>query len=534
MAEFESEKLRRISRPLISLVVRATLVASFAAGAVSIPVILWSRESIKLDIVYNDGRSPERIELCRLENDSEELFISTHDLARIFKATKFWNPGNRKLVLKIGSHRYLFSVDTRVVVVDESPILLHVPARYADGTVMIPFEFVTDILRPRCTLELEYNERRSILSIGIPDYNVTGVEISDERSGTRAALILTEELHYYIDRDPSGVLRLKIYGGRLDPSRFYIDSGKGLVKRVRAEQAERDAFIFFELDKAMSRYKVEFETVAPVADTQAKRRLVLFFEKAARAQAVEERAALGKSPGKTAQEAVGSEPLRTVIIDPGHGGTDTGRVGRSGLQEKDLTLAIALSLRDRLLQQAGFYVVMTRTDDSDVSLSQRIETANTAKGQIFVSIHCNGWDAPAAQGFEVMFFSGAKAATKGYTSTGSTVSSSGAVESSQESGESDFVLWNMVQDRYVSRSSDLAEKIQREMVKALATRNRGVKQANLYMLRSLAMPAVQVEVGFITNPKEEKLLRTSDYRDRLADAIAEALLSLVSSGAGEL
>ena len=95
-----------------------------------------------LGVVYADGRQTEDISLFRLERGSDELYISVFDLARIFKATKYWSPGVRKLVLRIDVHRYLFTLDTRVVLVDDEPVLLRVPVRYVDGSVMIPLEFI--------------------------------------------------------------------------------------------------------------------------------------------------------------------------------------------------------------------------------------------------------------------------------------------------------------------------------------------------------------------------------------------------------
>ena len=114
--------------------------------------------------------------------DSDELFISAYDLARIFKATKFWNAGNRKLVLRIGNHRYMFTIDTRVVVVDEAPVLLRLNVRYDRDAIMIPLEFITGVLAPRMAEKVSLDPGRLLLSIGSPEYNVTAIEILDDKT----------------------------------------------------------------------------------------------------------------------------------------------------------------------------------------------------------------------------------------------------------------------------------------------------------------------------------------------------------------
>ena len=105
-----------------------------------------------LGVVYGDERATEDVPLYGLAKPSEELFISAYDLARIFRATRYWNAGARKLVLRVESHSFMFTIDTRVVVVDDEPVLMRMPVSYANGSVMIPLEFVSSILAPM-TLE---------------------------------------------------------------------------------------------------------------------------------------------------------------------------------------------------------------------------------------------------------------------------------------------------------------------------------------------------------------------------------------------
>jgi N-acetylmuramoyl-L-alanine amidase len=493
-----------------------------------------------LGVVYADGRQTEDVPLAKLDKDSDELFVSAYDLARIFKATKFWNPGNRKLVLRIGNHRYLFTIDTRVVVVDETPVLLRMNVRYDDGSIMIPLEFITGVLAPRSAEKITLDASRLLLSIGSPEYNVTAIQIVDDKDGTRAVLTLAEELLYHIDSETPGILRLKIYGGRLNPLKFTLPEGKGLLNRVRAEQAERDAFLFFDVKKTVLRYRVEFEgegaAAAPPEGAKVPKKLVLFLERG-KLPEIPEADFAGKKMVEMLDEGAKHkliEPVRKIVIDPGHGGSDIGKTGPTGTREKDVNLQIALTLRDRLMEELGVEVVMTRTEDVLVPLDERVEIANTAGAQIFISVHCNGWFSPDAEGFEVFFL--APARTEDEAQLGRDENASAAFEGrgpADESGDIDFILWDMVQNEYLNESSELAEMIQREMSKTLGIRNRGVKQTGLRVLKGLAMPGVLIETAFLSNPKEERLLLGAEFRERVVEGTLEAVRKFQGRYAGK-
>jgi N-acetylmuramoyl-L-alanine amidase len=484
-----------------------------------------------LGVVYADGRGTEDVPLASLEKDSDELFISAYDLARIFKATKFWNAGNRKLVLRIGNHRYMFTIDARVVVVDEAPVLLRVNVRYDRDAIMIPLEFITGVLAPRMAEKVTLDPGRLLLSIGSPEYNVTAIEILDDKDGTRAVLTLAEELLYHIDSETPGILRLKIYGGRLDPLGFTRSEGKGLLNRVRAEQMEHDAYLFFDVKTTVRRYRVEFETAGAPDGAPggggAPRKLILFLERG-KLPEIPEVDFAGKKMVEMLDEGAKRkivEPVRTIALDPGHGGPDIGKIGPSGAREKDLNLQIALLIRDRLAEELGISVVMTRTEDILVPFDQRVETANAAGAQLFISIHCNGWFTSDAEGFEVIFL--APARTEDEARLALDENASAAYEDRTAGGgggnDIDFILWDVVQNEYLNESSELAEMIQREMSKTLGIRNRGVKQTGLRVLKGLAMPGVLVETAFLSNPKEEKLLLGAEFREKIVEGTIEAV-----------
>ena len=183
----------------------------------------------------------------------------------------------------------------------------------------------------------------------------------------------------------------------------------------------------------------------------------------------------------------GADPaVPTIVIDPGHGGTDRGARGRIPYcEEKKICLQTARLVK-QYLDQLGYHVVMTRTSDAFISLPGRVEIANQSACNIFVSIHFNSSSSPLAQGIEVFF---------------------------SEAGE-----------KTRSKSSKkLADSILSRVIRRTSASSRGVKRGNFYVIRETNMPSVLVEGGFISNPEERSFLKSRDYQEKIARGIADGI-----------
>jgi N-acetylmuramoyl-L-alanine amidase len=236
------------------------------------------------------------------------------------------------------------------------------------------------------------------------------------------------------------------------------------------------------------------------------------------------------SPAERTQQAPG---IHTIVIDPGHGGSETGAIGPSGIQEKALTLDLARSLAARL-GRLGVQTVLTRNDDGNLKLDDRPAIANQNKADLFISIHLNSSLGANAYGTETYFLSpqatdpraARSAATENAPpAAGSTATAAkgGAAGAGGEQTDVELILWELAQSRHMAESQRLANLIQGELNQELQLKDRGVKQAPFRVLVGAAMPAVLVELGFISNPDEEKKLQDPAYQDQLIEALARAV-----------
>ena len=219
------------------------------------------------------------------------------------------------------------------------------------------------------------------------------------------------------------------------------------------------------------------------------------------------------------------EASTIIVIDPGHGGIENGAAGSTGLMEKEITLALARRLK-RVLERRrpSLNVVLTRDEDRLLGLDERTAIANHNRADLFLSIHLNASPRSEAAGAETYYLSTDPTDAEARAlAMHENLSPGGAVELPPDLADLELVLWDLAQNRYLAESGALAESIQRHLNRLTGTRNRGVRQAPFRILMGAMMPAVLVEVGFISNEKQEALFRTANYRADVVDALAAAV-----------
>jgi N-acetylmuramoyl-L-alanine amidase len=214
----------------------------------------------------------------------------------------------------------------------------------------------------------------------------------------------------------------------------------------------------------------------------------------------------------------------TVVIDAGHGGDDHGAEGPRGLLEKDLTLDVARRLARRL-EREGVRVVLARREDRFVGLEERTRVANDARADLFLSIHANGAEARAARGVETFFASleASDEASKRLAIAENEAFGGAAAPALAGGDPLAAILGDMIATEHLVESQEFARLALHQLAAGEGTHSRGVKQAPFVVLMGVQMPAALVEIGFITNSREEALLAQAAERERIAAGLALAI-----------
>ena len=244
--------------------------------------------------------------------------------------------------------------------------------------------------------------------------------------------------------------------------------------------------------------------------------------------------------GTAFSQKKGVGQVKTVVIDAGHGGAKPGAIGKKSM-EKDLTLQMALKL-GKLIEDncPDVTVIYTRKTDVDIDLSERARMANKAKADLFLSIHCNSCPSPTPTGVEtyVMGLSQSRANMEvAKKENADILLEEGYKKNSDYQGfdpnsPESYVMFAMYQNAYLDKSLDFAQCIQERYSKSIRTINRGVKQAEIFVLYKTAMPAVLTEVGFISNAEEEQYMMSEVGQNTIVTCIFNAFIDYKSATEG--
>ncbi len=221
-------------------------------------------------------------------------------------------------------------------------------------------------------------------------------------------------------------------------------------------------------------------------------------------------------------ELAAPRTIRAIAIDPGHGGSDTGTRGPGGALEKDVTLEVARRLRNAIESQLGLRVVLTRTSDTTVALDERAAIANNNRADLFISLHVNASVRETAAGAEVFYLSLAE-----YDEAARDLSALAAEPIPVVGGGSrvlDIVPWEMAQLRYVEESARWATTVADELSLRLPMSPRGLQQAPFRVLVGANMPAVLVELGFISNPDQEAQLTSPTFQTAIVNGLLRSII----------
>jgi N-acetylmuramoyl-L-alanine amidase len=395
-----------------------------------------------------------------------------------------------------------FGPDSRFGVVRDDLIEMPAAPVVIDNHPFVTIQFFQGFLAKTADLDVVWDERTKLVQIRPLQHTVVGVQVSVANVQGISKIVFTLS-------QSSGYAIVKEQGG-------YTIRFAAQIRPPFAEQTYEDpnvAKITFSGTDA----RIQLSSPDVVGDAyklENPYRVVLDVRKVA------------ASPNAPAlpvpNKPVEPPGIHTIVIDPGHGGKDIGATGPGGLLEKDATLAIANKLAASLATKLGARVILTREDDSVVSLDQRTAVANQYKADLFLSVHMNAAPVKGAHGSEVYFLS-LEASDELAKKAAESENASAAAHSPSSQGDLKLILWDLAQQEYLAESSRFAQSIQEEMNALAGIQNRGVKQAPFKVLVGATMPAALVEVAFISNPDEETKLKNEQFQNTVVEALTRAV-----------
>ena len=451
----------------------------------------------------------ELISKTKLYDINNTKYISALEYAKIQNIRTIFYEDKEKLELRFQNVKLVLSPHSSFVRVNDQIYHMYVPVIYDGNDFYIPVDPFLEILNDSgFPVALVDSSENFVLTVA-PLYYVKGVSVANKVNGTVINLktsnrFTKDVLAASITR--GGWLNLTIAGACVDSINIVESKIEYPVVRVRTIQSGESAQISFLLKSKIDDFEIE----------TGKNHISIFL-----------RTAMAENADKI-KEMRRRWLLDTIVIDAGHGGKDVGAIGIAGLQEKTVTLDIVKKLGKLIQTNMGIKVIYTRDEDIFIPLWKRTKIANDSGGKVFISIHANSASGNSSvRGFETYLLRPGK--TKDAIEVAQRENEVIALEELyhkyEELSNDKLILYTMAQSSFMKESEFLAAEIQKELDKVLTSPNRGVKQSGFHVLVGASMPNVLIEVGFLSNDNETKLLGQFRYRQKIAQAIFSALVN---------
>ena len=439
--------------------------------------------------------------------DDGATYVAAERLAGLLKGS--WAVKGKTGTLTVAKRSAQFSRDQSRLTLQGQPLVLEGAPRVTAKGWLIAADFLDKGLG---RLAPGVSAARPALAAARPPVTRVDSTVAFEElryrsypSFTRIVVEAAARLSYLTAAGRSEI-RVRLSGLNV-PGAHLEEIGDGLVKEARLEAAGPDGVLSIVLEGSAAEVKT--------ASLQDPFRVVVDIYRA--------KESAGTDGART--NTGGASPLKLIVLDAGHGGHDPGAKGPNGVQEKDVVLDVTQRAARMIEDGLGIKVVRTRSTDVFVPLRERTNFANKQRADLFVSIHANAHPRSLSEGVETYFLS-SEATDNEARQSAAFENNVVQLENPQSRQKTDLlksILWDMAQSEFQQESSFLAETVQDSMTQSLRLTNRGVKQAGFYVLGGAAMPAILIEIGFLTNPKEEKKLSSPEHREAIARAIYASL-----------
>jgi len=491
------------------------LVAAVAATLCLAAALLAQQSALPYTVVTRDARRP----LAARTMNGQEMF-ALDDLARLFNLSVREDAAAGGLTIGAGNQTILLSTQQPLASIQgRMTSLPAAPAR--DGrTWFVPVDFVSRVLAPVSPTKIDLRKPSRLLLVG--DVRMPRVAARVESLGTqsRVTLDVAPPTPHTVTQD-GGRLVVRFDADALDAADLRANTTTDLVQNVRPGETPQTVVI--DLGPRVATFRATDQPGAAGAT-----RILI--------DLVPQTDAPTPTPTPTPTPVpVPPQPdtpplldippaggLRTIVIDPGHGGEDIGAKGAQGTLEKTITLSVARRLKAAIESRLGTRVLLTRDGDQAVGLDQRAALANNNKADLFISLHANASVRPSVGGAEVFYLGlegyGEAARLAAQTPRDALPVLGGGTR------DIEIIPWELAQARYIDQSGAFARAIEGTLRERVPMSARAIQQAPFRVLVGANMPAVLVELGFLTNPQQEQRLLADDHQNALAQALVEAIV----------
>ncbi|PID59029.1 hypothetical protein CSB45_01045 [candidate division KSB3 bacterium] len=464
-----------------------------------------------IEVAFSDGSAQQTL-MTRNERNVE--FLQLQHLAAIFEIEMSVDPVDGRVVLSKQGKSASFFPGQQTVIADRRSYFLETPPLEIEGRIMVPLEFLSSILPLVYDRELRWDAARRTLSAGIQNLEILSLSFSPYGDSTRIIVKTNKEPSYTVSEKLPSMLIFNLPQAKLNIRNNPLTINTRSVKQVKVIDTFGTTQIIIRLGEDFSRYthKVlkgpprllidayntrESRIEAPVSDSGG----------------IIEQDLDEATPAQARVEASQPFSLQTVVIDPGHGGSDRGIIVASGtedrpeLLEKQLTLHIAQLLGTALTHRLGVRSIFTRETDEFVSSESRTTIANSSRADIFLSIHVNNSFFPTHANFEAYVMDyGSLDLPEGYNEINARTQ-----------------LLDYAQARYITQSSRLAQQIVNAYVVRSKDRRAVVKHAPLFTLKGATMPSVHLEIGYTSNEASRTRLLQETFQQAIVAAIVDGI-----------
>jgi N-acetylmuramoyl-L-alanine amidase len=500
------------------------VVAAVAAALCLLAVALPAQQSAALPytVVTRDARRPLAVRAI----NGQEMF-ALDDLARLFTLTVREDAAAGGLIIGAGSQTILLSTQQPLAsIAGRMTSLPAAPAR--DGrTWYVPVDFVSRVLGPVSATKIDLRKPSRLLLVGDVRMPRVAARVESLGAQSRVTLDVAPPTPHAVAQDGNRLV-LRFDADALDAADLKANTTTDLVQNVRAGETPQTVVI--ELTPRFASFRAA-DQPGPAGAT----RIVIDLAPQTETPAPNPNPNPALPPPQPPQpetppllDLPPAGGLRTIVIDPGHGGDDAGAKGGQGTLEKNVTLAIARRLKGAIEARLGTRVLLTRDGDQAVGLDQRAALANNNKADLFISLHANASVRQSVAGAEVFYLS-----LEGYGEAAQRAAQAPRDALPVLGGgtrDIEVIPWALAQARYIDQSGAFARAIEGALRDRIPMSTRALQQAPFRVLVGANMPAALVELGFLTNTQQEQLLLTDDHQNAIAQALVEGIVRYRGSG----